>query len=200
MNTWYTVKVKYTKEQDDGTFKRVTEPYLVDSVSFTDAEARIYEEVGSYVRGEFMITGMSKTDYADIISYDDDGQWYKCRASYESLDADSGKSKKVTHNYLVMASSVKEAFDRMSESLKDMLVTVEISGITLSPIVDVLPYSGEIEAKEPEARTQVYAPVQDEESMDDEEFEEEEAGEDDDMDEDEASTHADSSFEDETER
>lgn len=196
MNSWYTVKVKYTKEQEDGTFKRVTEPYLVDSVSFTDAEARIYEEVGSFVRGEFMITGMAKTDYADIISYEDDGQWYKCRASYESLDADSGKSKKVTHNYLVMAGNVKEAFDRITESLDGMLVTVEISGISLSPIVDVIPFNGErpVEVSE-KTVSQVYSKIAEEFEEDDAELSDEEEEE-----EDYDAIEDESTFEDETER
>jgi hypothetical protein len=190
MNSWYTVKVKYTKELEDGTFKRVTEPYLVDSVSFTDAEARIYEEVGSYVRGEFMITGMAKTDYADIISYEDDGHWYKCRATYESLDADTGKSKKVSHNYLVMASNVKEAFDRITESLSGMTVTIEISGIALSPIVDVIPFNGErtIDPTPAKSIAQVYADSDESDfsATEDESF--------DDLEEEEDST-----FEDETE-
>ncbi len=51
MNSWYTIKVKFTKEFQDGTLKRVTEPYLINSMSFTDAEARIYKEVGEFVRG-----------------------------------------------------------------------------------------------------------------------------------------------------
>ena len=68
MNSWYTVKIKYIKELEDGRLKSVSEPYLVDSVSFTDAEARMYEEVGSQVRGEFLITGITKTDYADIFT------------------------------------------------------------------------------------------------------------------------------------
>lgn len=94
MNTWFTVKVKYTKQLEDGRLKRVTEPYLVDAVSFTDAEARIYEEIGSSVQGEFSITGISKTDFADIFYYEDAEDWYKCKLTYISVDADSGKEKR----------------------------------------------------------------------------------------------------------
>ncbi|MDB2697923.1 DUF4494 domain-containing protein, partial [Crocinitomicaceae bacterium] len=140
MNSWYTVKIKYIKELEDGRLKSVTEPYLVDSVSFTDAEARMYEEVGSQVRGEFIITGITKTDYADIFYYDDCDDWYKCKVTYESMDADSGKSKKVSNNYLVTAANVHQAYERINESLSEMLVTIDIPSIMLSPIVEVLPY------------------------------------------------------------
>ena len=93
------VKVKYTKQFTDGTLKRVTEPYLVNSISFTDAEARIHQEVGEFVRGEFMVTSISKTDFADIFHYDDAEVWYKCKVAYVSEDAESGKEKKINKVY-----------------------------------------------------------------------------------------------------
>src|SRR5690554_1742009 len=145
MNNWFTVKVKYTKQLEDGRLKRVTEPYLVDSVSFTDAEARIYEEVGQSVQGEFLITGISKTEFADIFYYDDSDVWYKCKLTYVSVDGDEGKEKKISSNFLVTANNVKEAYDRIHESLSDMLVTFEVPSIMVTPIVEVLPYNQDLD-------------------------------------------------------
>jgi hypothetical protein len=140
MNSWYTVKVKYTKEFQDGTLKRVTEPYLVNSISFTDAEARIYQEVGEFIRGEFLVTSISKTDFADIFQYDDCEVWYKCKVSYVSEDADSGKEKKVNNNFLVSAQNCKEAYERIEESLKGLMVSFEIPAIAVTQIVEIFPY------------------------------------------------------------
>jgi len=140
MNSWYTVKVKYIKEFQDGTLKRVTEPYLVNSVSFTDAEARIYVEVGEFIRGEFLVTSIAKTDFADIFQYDDTDIWYKCKVSYVSEDADSGKETKVNNNFLVSAQNARDAYDRIEESLKGLMVTYEIPNIALTPIVEIFPY------------------------------------------------------------
>lgn len=149
MNNWYTVKVKFTKEFQDGTLKRVTEPYLVSSLSFTEAEARIYQEVGEFVRGEFLVTSISKTDFADIFHYDDAEDWYKCKVSYVTEDADSGKEKKVNNNFLVSAHNLKEAYERIEESLKGLMVTYEIPMISLTPIVEIFPYvPGEVEGDE----------------------------------------------------
>lgn len=157
MNSWYTVKVKYTKQFDDGRLKRVNEPYLVDAVSFTEAEARIYEELAAYIRGEFAINGISKTDFADIFHYDDAEDWYKCKVTYVSVDADSGKEKKVNQNFLVSAHSVKEAYARLEESLSGMMVSYDIPSVMLSPIVDIFPFSGEREVigEEEEEETKV---------------------------------------------
>ncbi len=140
MNSWHTVKVKYTKQLTDGTLKRVTEPYLVNSVSFTDAEARIHQEVGEFVRGEFMVTSIAKTDFADIFQYDDAEDWYKCKVAYITEDLDSGKEKKVNNNFLVSAHNIKEAYERIEESLKGLMVTYEISVIQKTPIMEIFPY------------------------------------------------------------
>jgi len=86
MINWFTVKLKYTKQLDNGTLKRVTEPYLIAAMTFTDAEARIYEEMGNAIRGEFMVSGISRTDIHDIYSIDGSNFLYKCKETYESSD------------------------------------------------------------------------------------------------------------------
>ena len=141
MNNWFTVKVKYTKQLDNGALKRVSEPYLLAAMTFTDAEARIYEELGQIIRGEFNVVGITRTEIHDIFAYDDVDLWYKVKIKYESADADSEKSKKVTQNFLVSANSVKEAYERIKESLSTLLVDFEIPSIMVSPIVEIFPYA-----------------------------------------------------------
>ncbi len=145
MNNWFTVKVKYTKQLDNGALKRVSEPYLLAAMTFTDAEARIYEELGAVIRGEFNVTGITRTEIHDIFAYEDSGVWYKCKATYENVDADTEKSKKVSQNFLVEANSVKDAYERLKESLKGMLVDFQIPSIMVSPIVDIFPYAEDLD-------------------------------------------------------
>ncbi len=141
MNTWFTVKVKYTKQLENGEFKKVSEPYLLAAMTFTDAEARIYEELGSLIRGEFSVTNIARTDFHDIFHYEDSFTWYKVKVSYESMDADNEKKKKISQNFLVSASSVKEAYERIHESLSTMLVDFIVPSVTVSPIVDIFPFN-----------------------------------------------------------
>lgn len=140
MNNWFTVKVKYTKQLENGALKRVSEPYLLAAMTFTDAEARIYEELGAVIRGEFAVTGIARTEIHDIFAYDDAEVWYKAKVKYENFDADSEKSKKVTQNFLVSAHSVKEAYERLQESLQGLMVDFEIPSIIISPIVEIFPF------------------------------------------------------------
>ncbi|PHR28242.1 MAG: hypothetical protein COA38_12395 [Fluviicola sp.] len=145
MNNWFTVKVKYTKQLDNGALKRVSEPYLLAAMTFTDAEARIYEELGQIIRGEFNVVGISRTEIHDIFAYDDADVWYKCKVRYESMDADTEKAKKVNQNFLVSAESVKEAYERIQESLSTLMVDFEIPSIIVSPIVEIFPYTEELD-------------------------------------------------------
>ena len=142
MNTnWFIVKVKYTKQLDNGCFKRVTESYLVSAVSFSDAETRIYEELGSLIKGEFSVTSITKTVFHDIFAYEDDSyNWFECKISYLSEGNDSEKAKKTTNIFLVTANSVKEADARLKESLKTLIVDFIITSVKASSIVDIFPF------------------------------------------------------------
>lgn len=142
MNSWFTVKVKYTKQLDDGTFKRVSEPYLLAAMTFTDAEARIYNELGSLIRGEFIVTGISRTDIHDIFHYEDSETWWKCKVKFESGDGgeEGSKSKRVTQQFLISANNEIEAAQRLRESLGGMLIDFEVPNVAKSPIVDIFPF------------------------------------------------------------
>lgn len=141
MNNWFTVKVKYTKQLENGTFKRVSEPYLLSALTFTDAEARIYEELGAIIRGEFDVVSISRTELHDIFAYDDSATWWKCKVTYESVEHDSEKTKKVSQTFLVSAETAKEAYERIQESLSTLMVDFNIPSIIFSPIVDIFPPS-----------------------------------------------------------
>lgn len=133
-------RVKYAKENEQGLLKNVSEQYLVDAVSFTEAEARIYDMLGSVIRGDFQVTNISKSNIVDVFFYEDIGVWYKCKVSYVVADADSGREKKVTQYMLISAHHVKEAYDRIHESLNNMLVSFNVPDITESPIIEIFPY------------------------------------------------------------
>ena len=153
MNSWFTVKVKYTKQLENGTFKRVSEPYLLAAMTFTDAEARIYEELGTMIRGEFLVTGIARTDIHDIFAYDDADTWFKCKVSYDKIDDEADKKKTISQNFLVSATNVKEAYERIVESLSTLMIDFKITSIIASSIVEIFPYREE-DVESPKKRTQ----------------------------------------------
>lgn len=140
MKTWYICKVKYGKESEDGYMKQVTEAFLVDAVSYTDAESRIYGAMERDVAGEFIVAAITKSNISEVLNYEDSDFWYKCKVSYSTVDGDSEKEVKINTYFLVCATEVKQAFERTEDSLSSMLVPFEIPSITKTTIIEVYPH------------------------------------------------------------
>lgn len=154
MNTWFECTAKYSKTDENGREKTVSETYLLDAVSFTEAETRIYKELVSMVSGEFSVTRISRTKLAEIIPSETGDRWYKAKVTFITFDEESGKEKRVSQFVLVFSGNVRNAYDQVIEAMKGMMADFEIGGITESPIVDVFPYVPEVQ-KIPENFTRV---------------------------------------------
>ena len=138
-NNYFVVKVKYTKQLENGSFKRVTEPYLVGGFSFTDAEASIYENLGEVIRGEFTVTDIKRVEYHDI--FDETGgcadKYFVAKICYDFVDVDSEKSKKITNSFLVGANTIEEATEIVKKQLSTLMVDFKIISINESQIVEI---------------------------------------------------------------
>jgi hypothetical protein len=146
-NNYFVVKVKYTKQLENGSFKRVSEPYLVAGFSFTDAEASIYENLGTVIRGEFTVTDIKRVEYHDIFDETNGtaDKYFVAKISYDSVDMDSDKAKRVTQSFLVGATTIEQATDVIKEELSTLMVDYKIIGITESPIVEIFPIKEELD-------------------------------------------------------
>ena len=93
MHTWFLCKIRYEKVMENGMQKKVTEPYLVDALSFTEAEARIIEEVTPFISGEFTVSDISRAHYSEIFTSEEDSadKWFAGRLAFTTLDEKSGK-------------------------------------------------------------------------------------------------------------
>ncbi len=140
MQNWFECKIRYEKEADNGKVKMVTEPYLVDAMSFTEVEARIHQEMGAVITGEFSVSKITKVNLTDVVAFEEGEWWYKCKVAYIDIDEKSGKEKKINNTILIEADTVKHAFDRLEENLSTLIVPYDILSIIQSPIMDVFPY------------------------------------------------------------
>ena len=141
MKTWYTCKIRHTKETDDGFLKQVTEAFLVDAVSYTEAEARINEIAARDISGEFAVTNISKTNIAEVIPDEEAFTWFKCKVVYSTVDGDSEKEVKINTYMLIAALHVKQAFEKIEEHFKGLVVPYEIPSITQTNIIEVYPFN-----------------------------------------------------------
>lgn len=143
MHTWFTCKISYEKVVENGMVKKVTEPYLVDALSFTEAEARIIEEMAPYISGEFSVADVSKARYSEIFFADDDinaSYWYKVKLAFITLDEKTGSEKKTFTNVLVQAPDFRDAVRRLDEGMKGSMADYIIVSVAETPIMDVYPY------------------------------------------------------------
>ena len=133
--------------------KKATEPYLVDAMSFTEAEARIIEELTPYISGEFMVADIRRVRLAELFYNEQGDRFYKAKVYYISLDEKSGVEKRTVVQMLAQASSVREALDRIDEGMKGSMADYEVAAIMESPLVDVFPFSEGAKARQGETPT-----------------------------------------------
>ena len=150
LHTWFTCKVSYEKTLENGMNKKVTEPYLVDALSFTEAEARIIEEMTPYVSGEFTVSDVSRARYSELFYAEDDinaSYWYKVKLGFITLDEMTGAEKKTFTNVLVQATDLRDAVKRLDAGMKGSMADYIIVSVAETPIMDVYPYEAPAEAK-----------------------------------------------------
>ena len=145
MHTWFECKIRYEKVMENGMQKKVTEPYLVDALSFTEAEARIIEEMTPFISGEFTVSDIKRANYSELFPSDDESadRWFKCKLIFITLDEKSGAEKKTSTQILVQAADLRDAVKKLDEGMKGTMADYQIASIAETAIVDVYPYSAE---------------------------------------------------------
>lgn len=141
MNNWFECKVSYEKTLENGMQKKVTEPYLVDALSFTEAEARIIEELKPYISGEFSIADIKRAKYNELFFNDNGDRYYKAKVQFITLDEKSGTEKKTAVNMLAQASNLKEALEVVEKGMAGTMADYIIASLSETTIMDIFPYA-----------------------------------------------------------
>jgi len=141
MNNWFECKIKIDKTLENGTQKKVTEPYLVDAMNFTDAEARIIKEITPYCNGQLEVVDIKRVKYTEMFTNEAESadKWYKAKVMFVTLDEKSQSEKKTATLMLVQAGSLKDALFTLEEGMKGSMVDYEINTLQETNILDVFP-------------------------------------------------------------
>ncbi len=153
MNTWFSCKINYLKQAENGSIFKKSELYMLHALSFTEAEARLQGILEEYIP-EYELSTCSKSNINDIIIDESQDFFYKLKIVYVSADADSGKEKKITENYLVQADSINDSIAKTETRMEGTVMDWEISSITKTTVIDVFPYVDEaiVETQEKEEK------------------------------------------------
>lgn len=133
---YFLVNVRFQKIMENGKLKKVTEPYLVDALSFAEAEARIIEEVTPYISGEFTVSVVKTSNISEIFRNEGDW-WYKVVVAFITIDEKSGCEKRANSYMMVQATDFRNALENFLDGMKGTMADFDIISISETKILDV---------------------------------------------------------------
>ena len=147
MHMFFEVRIRYEKTMENGQNKKVNEPYLVDALSFTEAEARIINEMTPFISGDFKVKAVKEANFSEIFFSNEESAdtYFKARLAYVTLDEHSGKEKKTYTNVLVQAADLRDAVKKLDEDMKGTIADYKVISIAETKIMDVYLYKPEEE-------------------------------------------------------
>ena len=142
MATWFECKIRYDKTMEDGKIKKVTETYMVDALTFTEAERRFLEEVEPFMSGEYEVSDIKKAKVAELMASNDgnDDRWYKARVAFITLDEKTAVEKRTSQTLLVQARDLKTAVANLEKNMTGTMGDWDLTSMAETPILDVFPY------------------------------------------------------------
>lgn len=138
----YECGVRYERTMENGMTKKVTELYLVDALSFAEAEGRIIKEMQPFMSGEFDVVTIKRTNYSEIVENGADSadKWFKAKLMFISIDEKTAKEKKQTVYFIVKASDINNAHSVVVEHMQTSAIDYEIATLDETKIMDLFRY------------------------------------------------------------
>ena len=140
--TWFECKIRYEKTMEDGLPKKVSEVYVVDALSFSEAEERIMEEMLPYNLVDIEIVDVKIAPYREIFFADDNlaDQWFKAKLSFITIDERTDKEKRTSMMYLINAGNISSAINNIGEVMSGTMIDYVTTSISATKIFDVFEY------------------------------------------------------------
>ena len=143
MNYWFECKVSYERQADSMGMKKVSESYLVDALSFTEAEQRIIKEVRPFVSvGELEVVNIRRARIAELFLNEEaeDDRYFRAKVNFITVDEKSGSEKKTSATMIVKSDSLPNAVTELKAQLDSQMASYEIAAVTDTQILDVFQY------------------------------------------------------------
>lgn len=143
MHNWFECKIKYEKTVEEGKIVKVNENYLIDALSFTEAEARIIEEMRPFISGEFTVANIRRAKINEMFFNENGDKWYRAKVNFVTLDEEKGVERRTAVAMLIQATEIKEALNGLTEGMKGSMADYEVAAINETTIMDVFKYEAE---------------------------------------------------------
>ena len=143
MHNWFNVAIKYERIAEDGLLVKVTQNFMVDALSFTEAEERITEEMKPFISGEFIVSKVTRAKISEMFTNDEGDKWYKGKVNFVSLDEEKGVEKRLSTTMFAQASTLKEAVEVIEKGMKGTMADYEIASLSETNVLDIFQYKAE---------------------------------------------------------
>lgn len=141
---WFECKIRYDRLTDEGLSKKVTEQYVVDALSYTEAEKNIIRFAAEIFPEVIEIKAIKEATYSEIFFSEDDAEkWYKTKISFISIDERTGKERRTNVLYLVQANDISNAISNVKEIMSKSMSDYTIQSMALTQILDVFEHNEE---------------------------------------------------------
>ena len=136
---WFETIVRYDKTMEDGEVKKVNEVYVVDAITFGEAEESITREMRHFIDGDFEVKNINPAPYSEIFfsDKDTDDKYYRVKLAFITIDEKTQKEKKSKVTYLVQAGSLEQARKNTEEVMNGTMIDYEFVSVTETKIFDV---------------------------------------------------------------
>ena len=149
---WFECKVRYDKTLETGLLKKVTESYLVDALSFTEAEERFLQEIEPMMSGEYSVSDIKRAKISELFESIDttDDKWYKAKVAYIAYDEKKGVEKRTNQILLIQAKDLRVAVQNLDKGMQGTMGDWDIISIAETPIMDIFKFTADGKASSSE--------------------------------------------------
>lgn len=149
---WFECKVRYDKTLETGLLKKVTESYLVDALSFTEAEERFLQEIEPMMSGEYSVSDIKRAKISELFESIDttDDKWYKAKVAYIAYDEKKGVEKRTNQIMLIQAKDLRVAVQNLDKGMQGTMGDWDIISIAETPIMDIFKFTADGKASSSE--------------------------------------------------
>ena len=139
-SNWFEVKMRYDKVHEDGYEKKVTESYVVEALSFGEAEKKAIEFLGSYVSGEIQVVNINPMKFQEVFFNEQEScdRYYKAILQFITIDEKTEREKHTQVYYLVQASSFDNCKDTIRTTMDRTMIDYQIASVSETKVIDVI--------------------------------------------------------------
>ena len=137
---WFEVKLRYDKVHEDGYEKKVTESYVVEALSFGEAEKTAIESLGGYVSGEIQVVNINPMKFREVFFNEQEScdRYYKAILQFITIDEQTEREKHTQVYYLVQASSFDNCKDSIRTIMDGTMIDYQIASVSETKVIDVI--------------------------------------------------------------